>query len=412
MANQVKKNIGIALLSHFVRYLAPLAAYPILTRELGTEGFAKFSMMLAISMVLSQIIEFGYGLSGVREISQGARESGKISGTIIFSRAVIALLVSIVAIVLIGFIDIFGLDGYFDLAAVLFCAAAYGFSASWYFIGVEKVKDLAKLELACALSSLVLVVVLVKSHDDVLLALYAFSVPLWGAVVVGTYRAVKHLGFEIPGLSEFFTSLRISARFFVLVGVSPIVSRLSLISLGMFSSSDQVAFYAAAERIVTAAVNSLQPIVRILLPRISALIVNDKAAARQLLMKSTLFVSFVYFAAASIGIYFAAVWVPWFFGKQLSGATEIAQVQLALLPVVALGRCLGMLGLVPMHAEAPYKNMTLIVGLMSLLATPLASIYGGAVSVSYVRVLSELLLSLLCGIYLMKLQRSFSGRLG
>ncbi len=395
------------MFSHVLRYLAPLLAYPILTRTLQPDGFAQFALILATSLILSQCIEFGFGLMGVREITQAQGTQTKVVvGEIIYGRMATALVTICGYLLVLPFIPIPELRDPVSIGATLFLATAYGFSSSWYYISIERAPALALQDIICSATTLVLIVLLVKQPGQATLAISFFALPLWLGVLYGHVRAVRQLGIQRPTTRELGMSLSASARFFILTGASSIINRLSVLFLGALSSPAQVAFYAAGERLVTAAVNATAPFIRVLVPRISNLVMRDPPAARAIFRRAALLLTLA-FTAGAIGAAVLSPWlVPWFFGASMAGAVPIIIAQMAILPATVANRTIGMLALVPLHEEKAYQRFTLIAAAASLCLVPLAASMGGGLAVALTRAALEAGLAVLC---LIALQRTPAG---
>ena len=66
--NTVKNGIWLYILQFF-NTVFPLLTLPYVTRILGTNGYGIFSYALNIITYLQVIVEYGFNLSGAREIA-------------------------------------------------------------------------------------------------------------------------------------------------------------------------------------------------------------------------------------------------------------------------------------------------------------------------------------------------------
>lgn len=389
-----------------MRYSAPLLSYPILTRALGTEGFAQFSLILASALVLSQFIEFGFGLMGVREIAQSSKEKSRIvSGEIVFGRiANLAIAASTYAFI-VQLIPIEELQSWPAIIATVILATAYGMSSSWYYISIERAVTISIIETCAVVSTLALVVVFIATPQDALLACYLFALPLWLASIFGHIAALRDFGIRLPSLTDLITSFKRSYQFFILIAVTPIVNRIALLSLGAFSTPQEVAYYAAGDRLLTAAVNATVPLVRVLVPRISSLVTTAPDRARRLFFRSLIGIVLFFSLTAILVAAISPVAFPLFFGIGLAGAVPVFMAQMVILPASVSNRAIGMLGLVPMHREKVYQRMTLIIGIASLCFLPFAAAFGGGIWVALSRAFFEAVLAASCFVVLLRIGR-------
>lgn len=405
----IKTNLSAAVLSHLIRYGAPLLAYPILTRNLGSNGFAEFSLILAVSLILSQFIEFGFGLMGVREIAQNKDENAKTAvGEIVFGRILTFICSLAIYLVALPFIPIEEIKSPEAVFSAVFLSTAYGFSSSWYYISVERTPALALQDTASAICTLLLILLFVHDGSPGWLAALAFALPLWIALIYGHYRAITHLGISTPNFKELRRAFLTSTRFFVLTGTSSIVNRMSVVFLGALSTPSQVAFYAAGERLITAAINATLPFIRVLVPRISKLVIEDGNQAKKLYKMSVVAIaagfSLIALAAAVVSPWF----VPFFFGLGMAGAVPVIIAQMLILPASTTNRAAGMLGLVPLQEERIYQQLTLLSAAVSLVLVPIAAISGGAMAVGFARAAVEGLLAVACLVAVNKVSGNWS----
>lgn len=399
------------MFSHLLRYGMPLTIYPLLTRRLGTEGFADFSLMMALALILSQFVEFGFGLMSVREIAQSdAKERPLFVGEIVVGRLITLTVTAMIFLAVLPWLPLPGGDRIEVVLSVLILASAYGFSSSWYYIAVERTSRLAVQDIVVAAATLVLVLLFIGEPGDSVLTIAVFAGPLWGGVIVGHVAAIRHLGFCVPSVTRMWRSMRTSTDFFILTGVNSVINRTSVLFLGAFSTSTQVAYYAAGEKLVSAAINATQPLLRVLTPRISSLVRSDPSVARRLYLKAMLLVPLGFTAAATVAI-IAAPWaIPGFFGVALAGAVPIFVVQLLLLPASAASRTIGVLGLIPLRREDIYRQLTLIFGLAGLIVLPAAAYWGGGIWVAAVRVAAEAALAIACHVVMRRMLKSMSNQ--
>lgn len=408
MARKLRTNLLAAMFSHLLRFGAPLVAYPFLTRVLGTEGFSQFSLIMAAALILSQFIEYGFGLMSVRNISQGADDTPSACGIVLLGRLLTCLVTVALYLGALQFIPISELKSPSAIFATVLLAGAYGFSSSWYFISVERAISLAAQEVVGAVCTLLLILLFVRAPGDAVLAICLFAGPLWVLSAYGHVRAISHLGFSVPPISLFFSSLIKSGHFFVLTATGPVINRLSIIALGVFSSPAQVAYYAAGDRIISAVINASLPLVRILIPRITNLLRDDPDAARRLFLRSSVSVTIVFTVASVLTVLIAPVLVPALFGAEMTGATSIIMLQLCIIPLAVCSRCCGMLALLPLNQEHKYKNITLLTGVIGLISLPFTAMPLGGIGVAASRLAVETCLAVVCICLVVKLRRAWS----
>lgn len=392
------RNLASAFLSQIIRYLAPLAFYPFLTRALSAEGFAVFALGLAAAQIVGQIIEFGFGLSGVRRFAEGGdvdEERARVFGDVVLGRMLLCVAVACcgLAVWLVLPRENIG-AGVFAAIAIL--GSGYGFSASWYYIAKEQAARLAFQEVCVSFTQLALLLAFVRQGDGAWLALLLIAVPVWVAVFYGHGVALREHGVFWPGRRRLQTQFVEAFHFFCFTGLTPIMNRANLIILGAMAPPLQVAYFAIGERIVTAVANAGIPLTRVMMPKICGMLQNEGARARAMFRKTLAIMVGLAAAGAAIGVALAPWGLEFIFGPEMRAAYPVVAIQLCLVPLMLCSRMIGTLALVPLHREKAYQRIVLVFGALGLFAAPMAIMLGEGVGLALARFAIEHGVVILC----------------
>lgn len=399
MSSRFSRNLVASVLAQLLRYGAPLAFYPFLTRVLGAEGFAVFALAFAGAVMLGQLVEFGFGLSGGRALAEATEQpeaAAEVVGDVVVGRLVMLAAVITGSILCWRWAPAVVRADLPLALAIVALAAGYGFSATWYFMGRERAAQLAGLEVVTSFSQLGLLLLFVKPGSPTWIPVAMMALPVWAMVVFGHALAFRDLGAIWPSLKRLRAKLIESFQFFCFTGIMPILNRANLLVLGVMATPAQVAYYAVGERIVTAAANATVPIVRVAMPRITRLLVEDPAAARRLFKRAFFGLTGLAALGAVIGAALAPWGVPLVFGAAIAPGVLVIAIQLFIVPAMIAGRLAGTLGLVPMHREKTYQAIVLCAGAGGLALAPFAIMAGGEVLLAILRVLVEGGVAVLC----------------
>jgi PST family polysaccharide transporter len=392
--------------------LAPLAFYPLLTWTLGAEKFAAFAIGLAAAMMSGQLVEFGYGLSSVRRLSErpdDGEEQSRIFGDVIVGRLLLCIVVTTGLACIAAAI---GSDRGADpalIAAIAILGAGYGFTASWYYIGRERAGVLAAQEIGVSFAQLALLVAFVRPTSDPALALALLALPIWLALLYGHGAALREHGVRWPGPTRIRDQLAESFRFFCFTGLTSILNRAGLIILGAMAPAAQVAYYAIGERIVTAVANATIPISRVIMPQICRLLESDAARARGVFQRTFWTVCGLALLGAVTGVALAPHAIALVFGPEMQPAFAVVAVQLCVIPLVLCNRMIGTLALVPLHQEKAYQRIVLAFGALGLVAAPLAILAQEAIGLAISRIIIEGMIALCCANVLIKSEERWGG---
>lgn len=384
-------NLAFASISQILRYAAPLLIYPYLTRTLGVSGFGEFSTIMAVGLMCSVFVEFGYGLMSVRELASG--DKGATSGIVFelcLGRAIMFLAVAVGLAVACRYVDL--LPDRPSYYAALAIALVYGYSASWYYIAMEQSKTLAAFDLCCALTTFALILSFVHSPDHALLAVWIFVIPLFLIAAYGHGLAIRSYGFHPTSFRSLFASLAQSLRFFFFTGFPSLTNRWSVVALAIWADPLQVVYFSAGEKLTTAAINTTVPITRVLLPRISRTMTFDPAAAYREIQKFVGIVSGLYLGAAIATMALSKLIFTVMYGSKLADGYLVFAAQMAMVPFAASSRVLVQAGLTTFKKEGFCAVVFALSTLAYIMISALVAHDGGGIGIACARAAIELII--------------------
>jgi PST family polysaccharide transporter len=266
-------------------YLVPLATFPYLTRVLGPAQFGLLAYVNAMAVYGTVFTEWGFNLSGPRAVID-CRDCPEALNELIWStisaKACLCLLSFAVLLIVLHFDRQAALATHAVLLSWLVVIGNV-ITLNWFLQGLERFSLFAAISLAGRFITLPLIFVLVKSADDV-----AVAVAIQGAAPLLTGLLSLGIVFRLGLLHRPRTSwrriwLRIKqgADTFVSTASVSLFSATNAIILGSLAGSYQVGIYSAADRLKT--VGNMVPaqINTVLYPRVSALVAKcDPASGR------------------------------------------------------------------------------------------------------------------------------------
>ena len=277
----------------------------------------------------------------------------------------------------------------------LWIGLAYGFSASWYYIAAERPRALAGIDLSCSLTSFALILALVRGPADALLALWLFVIPLLAAALYGHLLARRRYGFRLTSPVALLASLALSLRFFFFTGFPSLTNRWSVVALAIWSDPLQVVYFAAGEKLTTAAINTTVPLTRVLLPRIGRLMAGDPGAAYRDIRRYVIGIGGFYLCASAVTIALAGIIYPIMFGANLAEGSRIFAAQMLMVPFAASSRVLVQVGLTSLRKEGFCALVFIASTLLYLLVSALIAPTGGGIGIALARAAIEMIVLLL-----------------
>lgn len=267
---KVANNIVMLYLLNFAQLLLPLITLPYLTRVLSLDGYGVVSYVKSLMTYISLIIEFGYLLSGTREVVQNKNNSEKLNrvvGKVLESKLMLSFFAFGVLLVMIKFIPI--LHRHF-----LFTLLSFGtpflsiFLFDFLFRGLEKMQILTARYVIMRSISTALTFIFVRGENDLNL------IPLLDIIgslvaVLWVHREIVKLGINIKfvSFSKVWQSLKVSFIYFISDMATTAFGALNTMCVGLFLSSSDVAFWGVTMSFVGAVQSMYSPISDGLYPR-------------------------------------------------------------------------------------------------------------------------------------------------
>lgn len=325
-------------------FLVPLVTLPYLARVLGPTGFGLVVFAQGLSWVMGLLIEYGFNASASRDIA-AARDSesalsdlvARVFGAKVFLAAG-SLLLAAVALVFLP-----KLRQNPELLALAWVAAvATGFSPGWFFIGTERLRLPALIQLGTRILAAGLTFVVVKSPDDawVVLALYAAG-SILGSLGVNALL-YRRLPLRLPRLRGSLRALKEGWPLFIGTGALALYTSANVVLLGLFVPSAQVAHFGAGERVVRAASQVLGQVATAVLPRLAYLQASgEPARARRLAWITLVTLGGVGAGAAGTLALLAPVVVSIVFGDEFDATVPLLRALAFVIPLTALTAALG-----------------------------------------------------------------------
>jgi O-antigen/teichoic acid export membrane protein len=232
----------------------------------------------------------------------------------------------------------------------------------------------------------------VKGPDHALLALWLFTCPLLIAAAYGHILARNVYGFSFTSLRALIASLALSLRFFFFTGFPSLTNRWSVVALAIWSDTFQVVYFAAGEKLTTAAINMSVPMTRVLLPRIARMIQGEPSRAYCEIKKFVGLIGAFYVGATIVTIAISRVIFPIMFGSELAEGYRVFATQMLMVPFAATSRILVQVGLTTLRKEGFCALVFIISTLVYLAISSLIAPIGGGIGIALTRAAIEIII--------------------
>jgi O-antigen/teichoic acid export membrane protein len=249
----------------------------ILGRRLGPVGFGVLQFALAAMVYPALLVDLGLTTLGLREIAKGS-PSPDVIRDILAARLVLGL--GALIVVVVGVL-ILPLDAESRLIFVILAAGVPGsaLNARWVLQGERRFGRSAVVEVVTTGTQLLAVIALVHGTSDVLSAAMALTLATWVTTTTSIALAGQWSRFR-PGLGRAIQGLIVRSLPLGAAGIAiAIYYSIDTVLLGVFRSAEEVAYYAAAYRVILPILALAGAVGTVAIPHLSSLAAADRTAA-------------------------------------------------------------------------------------------------------------------------------------
>jgi O-antigen/teichoic acid export membrane protein len=332
--------------------LIPLITLPHMTRALGADSFGKLAYVQAVMAYALLFTDYAFSWSAVRDVAAVRDDKSRLSRMFHSVWAAQWLLTAIAGLVLAlvaWFADVRGTT--LALYALGFLAIVLGNTLFplWFFQGLERIGEIALIQVVTRLLSIPAIFLLVKSPAD---APTAMGIQAGVALMAGSC-ALLYLWRSgwvkayAPGRADIIAALRTGFTLFLSkLGIS-FYTTLAPLALGLMAGTTAVSYFSLADRLRSAGQSLLSPLANALFPRLSHLYTSDHASATRLAHRGFL-LTLAVASVISLGLFcLAGPAIRLLGGKEFGPAVDVLRV-LALLPlIVGLSNVFGLQIMLP-----------------------------------------------------------------
>lgn len=255
---------------NFSQLLLPLLTLPYLTRVLSVDGYGVVSYVKSIMVYVTLIIEFGFLLSGTRNIvlvRENKTKIDKVLGTITIAKLILSFLAFIVLLIMIAKIPILNRHPIFVLLSFITPFLSI-FLYDYLFRGLEQMQIVTIRFLIMKGISTLLTFIFIKNENDLDL------IPILDIIgtvlaVIWVNKEVKDMGYKIKfdGFHNVVKAIEISSVYFISDAASTTFGALNTFFVGIYLSASDVAFWGILMSIVGAIQSMYNPISNGIYPR-------------------------------------------------------------------------------------------------------------------------------------------------
>jgi O-antigen/teichoic acid export membrane protein len=376
-----RKNFTILMTLQVSTYLAPLLTLPWLARVLGPSDYGRLSFGMAFTAYFITITNYSFSLTATPKISIN-RDNRALRSQVFWET-----ILTQATLALAGFVVMFGLTSFVpyleenrDLLLIGYGQAIGAMMIpTWYFQGIEDLGMLSLFVFIGRALSIPAMYLFVREHDDLLIAMAVNAlVPLLSGIGICTYLYTRReLDFVRVSFKAIVARLKDGWSVFLATSIVDVYASSNIVLLTFIAGNVAAGYFAAADKLIRAALSMLQPLKTAAYPRVSFLMHHAKEDAfaflRKMLVVQGLIVSLI-----SICIFVAApLAVKLLYGPKFLPTVEVLRWMAFVPLMVGLADLFGVQTMLPLGMKSQFSRVLLMSAVVnfSLLAV-LAKLFG------------------------------------
>lgn len=400
LRGKIAHNVFALYAVQGLNFLTPLLVLPYLLRVLSPEGYGSIVFAQAVMGYAIIVTDFGFTLTAARDVSIARDDPEKLARVYWTTMAAKALLLFVslvsiaVAVLLVPRLrqdwPVFAVCGLLVVGSALF--------PTWYFQGLERLRQVAVVQAVAKCAITAAVFVLVKSPADKLVAAFLMSAPqlagFAAAMLLRLPTAPQRL--HRPRLIEIRESLRGSLHMFLATASTSLYLHTNIFVLGLMAGERSVAYYSLGNRLVIAIQSLAAPVTQAVFPRASLLFSTDPAAGWRLVGRVCTLLLPAIGVGCLIMVAGAPLIVHLFGGAEYAASVSIMRIMAPVPLLVTAAAVLAQTVMVNLGLTKSLLRVYLAVGMLNLATLPVlvhfAGANGAAISLTFSEALGPLLM--------------------
>ena len=400
------QNFTSLSILQIANYLFPLIVLPYVVRILGPAKYGLINFAAAFIAYFSLMCDYGFSLSGTKEISIIRDDKEKLSRT--FSTIItIKLLLSVVSfllfILIVYFIpffknnwEVYVLSYGFVIGGVLF--------PGWFYQGIERMKYITIIQVFVRSIATVLIFMLVKEENDYLLLVLLNSsaqilIGVAGLIVAGIKFKIK---FRLPSFEEIKSQLKSGWNIFQSMIAINVYTTSNTFILGLFASETIVGYYAAADKIRMAFQGVQSVLAQTVFPHVNSLVKESYEKFILFIKRFLKLEVTIGFSVSLLLFIFSPQLVELLLGEKFVTSGELLRIISALPLLISLSNIFGIQIMLPLGYDRAFNRIISSAALLHILLLIVIVPAYFAIGTSIAVVITESVVTLLTFLFVMR----------
>ncbi len=284
-----KKNYLYTIVNEIVAVVVPLVLVPYSSRVLGADGIGQYAYVHSIVYYFMIASMMGLNNYGVREIAkcQSSDKKRKMFCEI-YSLQIISCMVLTIGFCLIAFLT-GGNNKLVFFAQLPFLLSCF-FDVAWFFSGIERFRIITICNSLAKIASLVMVLLLVKTPDDLLAYCFIMSIGVLLGNIILWIISRKALFWKISQLRPVYAAKHFKSCLILFIPIiaMKIYKVMDKTAIGVLSNMEEVGYYSNADSIINVPMGIVIALGVVMLPRLTSLLSTSSHEKAKELFKTSL----------------------------------------------------------------------------------------------------------------------------
>ncbi len=385
--------------------IIPLLTLPYITRILGAGQYGIFSKSLNYITYCQTFVEYGFTLTGTKEISLCDSKEGrnKIFSRITYSK-ILLLFILIPIVAVLSFTITKNKAQTICLVILALMLFAEVFTQTWFFQGIQYMRPIMFISLISRTISTVCIFIFVKSFEDVLVYAAFYVASNLITALLGTIVAMKkfQIRFTSVDKDDILFTLKDGWPLFTTSFASKICSGFAITTLAFFCADEIIGGYSSVQKIPYILVMMFAPIGQAIYPFICRLYAEDVNKGIKFLKK----VAGCFLCVCLIGVIVMIISRHWLinfvFGEDYLSYADLI-IPLAFWMLLSIvNNFLGVQTLIARGYQKQYSRCFLMSIIVLIILCLALGYVVGAMGAAIATLIGELVLALGCMIVIVK----------
>lgn len=339
--NKLFKNYIYNSFYQVLTIIIPLVTTPYLTRHLGSNSLGISTYVLSVVTLYYTIGSLGIDLYSRREVAYSKANNKNLK--VVFYELLIARLVLLVLTV-ICYIP-FVIDNRYRIYYVINLATLLGLflDTSWFFIGIEKMKEVVVRNTTVKLITTILIFSTIKNSNDLFTYVFIYAISQFISCLIMVPNLHKYLKEYSYGKINISKHMRPVFYLFLPQAGSVIYTQFDKIMIGMLSSDISfVTIYEKAYTIINLPLKFITALSTVVLPRTAGLFAKKNYREIKRLLIKILDFTMLIAIPTIIGLSLVAdIFLPFYLGEEYLNSISVLRILSFATIAVALSNITG-----------------------------------------------------------------------